>query len=513
MSTPRQRLTRKLIEETRTKGADIWLWDRDVVGFGAKISATGRRTYVLQYRFGGRSRRYTIGRHGSPWTVEIARDRARVLLGQVASGVDPQEEKAGARQEVTVAELGRLYIEEGLVTRKPASIASARSNLEHHIIPLLGTKKASLVTRADVERLLIAVAEGATATRFKGKKRRETVIVKGGKGAATAAVLTLSAAYSFGVRRGLAPDNPAWGVRKFPGKTLERFLTSAELTRLGEVIAAAEALGIQSPYALAALKVLILTGCRLQEILTLKRSYIDRENRLLRLPDSKTGAKVVHVGSPVLAIIDALPEVAGNPYVFVGRGGVGRLVYLQSTWERIRKAAGLTDVRLHDLRHSFASMGAARGDSLMVIGALLGHKTSKSTERYAHMADSPVKRAAERISGEIAELLGEANARRPAEPAGLGQGLASAPDEMSVLLGRVARTRWIDSREAAARTGLSVDTLANYRYLGLGPSYRNLHNRIVYPEPELEAWIGARARGEVTLPKLPVPRPGRRRAS
>jgi integrase len=495
MSAARTRLTRKLIEETCAVGRDTWLWDRDVAGFGVKITPAGRRTYVLQYRIAGRSRRYSIGRHGSPWTVETARERARLLLGKVAGGVDPQEEKQGARREITVAELGRLYITEGLVTRKPASIASARSNFEHHINPILGAKKASQVTRADVERLLIAVAEGATRTRFKGAKRRETIVVKGGKGAATAAVLTLSAAYSFAVRRSLTPDNPAWGVRKFPGKKLERFLAPAELARLGEVIAAAEALGIQSPYALAALKVLILTGCRLQEILTLKRAYIDRDHRLLRLPDSKTGAKVIHVGSRVLAIIEALPQVEGNPYVFVGRGGVGRLVYLQSTWERIRKAAGLEDVRLHDLRHSFASMGAASGDSLMVIGALLGHKTSKSTERYAHMADRPVRSAAERISFEIARLMGQAEEASP-EPAGAGAGLVEAPDEMSLLLGRVARTRWIDTREAAARTGLSVDTLANYRYLGMGPPYRNLHNRIVYPEPELTAWIGARAEGE-----------------
>ncbi|MCR5876281.1 integrase arm-type DNA-binding domain-containing protein [Phenylobacterium sp. J426] len=494
MAKARQALTHQMVDEAGPGHRDIWLWDPTVAGFGVKITPAGRRIYVLQYRFEGRSRRYTIGRHGSPWRLETARARARILLAEIASGSDPQEGPP-ERKALTVAALCDLYLLEGLATAKKTSIAPARSRIKNHIKPLLGTKPASGVSRADVERMMVAIAEGATRRRIAGPRRGETITVRGGQGTASASVAVLSAVYSFAVRRELAPSNPAYGVRKYRGRKMERYLSPEELRRLGEVLSAAEALGVQSPYALAAIRTILLTGCRVREVLTLQHAHVDRRQKLFRLPDSKTGPKVVHVGSEVLAVIDGLPRIEGNPYVFVGRSGVGPLVYLHSAWERVRQAAGLGDVRLHDLRHSFASMGAASGDSLLVIGALLGHRTAKSTERYAHLADGPVRGAAERISGEIARLLCAATAA-PDAAAPATSPMDSGPDEMSVLLGRVGRTRWLDTRGAASRTGLSVATLSNYRWQGVGPPYRNLHNRVVYPEPELMAWIEARTAGE-----------------
>jgi integrase len=156
----------------------------------------------------------------------------------------------------------------------------------------------------------------------------------------------------------------------------------------------------ENPIALAAIRLLVLTGCRKSEILTLQWDHVDFERSCLRLPDSKTGAKVVQLGAPALAVLAKFPRVEN--YVLPGAAAGKHLVGLPRVWERLRKRAKLTDVRLHDLRHSFASVGAASGDSLLVIGKLLGHRDPKTTSRYAHLADDPLKAAADRISTNIA---------------------------------------------------------------------------------------------------------------
>ncbi|MFC3070502.1 tyrosine-type recombinase/integrase [Phenylobacterium soli] len=491
MSNKRVKLTRKLVESVALGPQDAFLWDSEVVGFGVKVSRGGQRSYILQYRIGGRSRRFTIGTHGSPWTPETARDRAKILLGQVAGGVDPQDEKAEDRKALTVAELCDLYVTEGLATRKPLSVVAAKADIENHIKPLLGSKPANAVTPGDVDKLLTDIAAGRTAKRSKTARKRGLARVTGGKGAANSAITTLCAAFNFGVRRGVRPDNPALGVRKYPEKKLERFLSPAELARLGEALAAAEALGVESPYALAAIRLLILTGCRRNEILTLKRSYVDEHNSCLRLPDSKTGAKIVHIGDAALEVIQAVPEVVGNPYLLPGRKGEGHIVDLQSTWERIRAAAGLSDVRLHDLRHAFASLGAASGDSLLVIGSLLGHKSAKTTHRYAHLADHPLKDAANRISAEVARLMGTTSSG-PAKPARRAN-VVPAPPGTKGVLGEVIETKWLDTPAAAAFLGHTVGTLQTYRWMGTGPRFRKIGRRVVYALGDLEAWRSEQA--------------------
>jgi integrase len=492
MANGRVKLLKSVVDTFTPGDRDLFAWDSEVVGFGLKVTPSGKKTFILQYRFTGRPRRYTIGAYGSPWTVETARTEAKSLLGKVVDGVDPQEEKVGLRRDITVAELCDLYLTEGLATRKASSVASARSDVNNHIKPLFGAKKAALITAGDADRLLLDVAAGKTERKTKTVKKRGLSRVRGGKGAANAAVTTLCAALSFGIRRGVRVDNPARGVRKFPEKKLERFLSPAELARLGEVLAAAEALGVENPFALAAIRLLILSGCRKNEILTLQRHYVDDRNRCLRLPDSKTGAKIVHIGDAVLEVIASVSEVAGNSYLLPGRGGDGHLTDLQSCWERIRSAAGITDVRIHDLRHAFASLGAAGGESLLIIGALLGHRSAKTTHRYAHLADHPMKDAAERISAEVARLMGVERGDHASASRNRAQVVAPPPGTKGIL-GEVIDTKWLDTQAAAAYLGHTAGTLHTYRWMGTGPRCRKVGRRMVYALGDLDAWRSERA--------------------
>jgi integrase len=220
------------------------------------------------------------------------------------------------------------------------------------------------------------------------------------------------------VKRGIRPDNPARGVKKPPVRTLERFLSEEEIARLaGALDDEAQATG--SPNAATAIKLLLLAGCRRGEILGLKWQHVDFERRCLRLPDSKTGAKVVYLNAPALALLQELPRVEGNPHVIAGATKGGPLSGIDKVWFRVRKKAGLIDVRLHDLRHSFASVGAIGGLSLPVIGALLGHKHAATTARYAHLSADPVRAANEAVGARIAAAMakqeGQAAPKAPAD--------------------------------------------------------------------------------------------------
>lgn len=489
------RLTKRVVDATHKHPEhDVFAWDSELKGFGLRVKPTGVKTYLIQYRNADeRTRRLVLGKHGA-LTPEQARQIAMQKLAAAAKGEDPSADRHAARSALTIADLCDLYLSEGLATRKPSSIASARANIENHIKPLLGTKRANALTPGDVDKLLLDVAAGKSARRAKTAKKRGLSRVRGGKGAANSTITTLCAALSFGVRRGVRADNPALGVRKFPEKKLERFLSPAELARLGETLAAAQALGVESPFALAAIRLLVLTGCRKNEILTLKRSYIDAHNRCLRLPDSKTGAKIIHIGDAALDVIAAIPTVAGNDHLLPGRGEVSHITDLQSAWERIRSAAGLCDVRIHDLRHAFASLGAAGGDSLLIIGSLLGHKSAKTTHRYAHLADHPMKDAADRISAEVARLMGVERASESSASRRRAQ-VVQAPPGTRGVLGDVIDTQWLDTQAAATYLGHTVKTLYTYRWMGTGPRCRKVGRRMVYALGDLDAWRDGRASG------------------
>jgi integrase len=387
-------------------GAEVVLWDTQVKGFGVRVRGSGTKTYVVRYRLGtGRGapiRNYTIGPHGSPWTPDTARAEAVRILGLVETGADPAGKRVDDREALSVAALCDLYLAEGCATKKPSTLYTDRGRIERHIKPLLGRKKAKDVTRADVQRFMQDVAAGKTACDEKTGKRGRA-IVEGGKGTATRTVGLLGGIFTFAVERGICPANAVQGVKRYRDRKGERFLSARELASLGLGLAVMEQTETISPVMANAVRLLLLTGGRKMEVLSLKWSFVDFERGYLRLPDSKTGEKVVALGAPALKLLADIPRL--SEWVFPAATGSGHLIGLPRAWENLREWCGLDGVRLHDLRHSFASVGAVSGDSLPVIGALLGHADSKTTSRYAHLTADPVKAAADRIAGTIADAM------------------------------------------------------------------------------------------------------------
>jgi integrase len=375
--------------------AGVFIWER---GFGVKGNADGSASYLLSYRVGRRKRRYTIGTHGSPWTPDAARKEATRLLALVASGVDPMAMKSAVRAAPTVRELVERFLREHVDAKRKLTTAKRyRGILEKLVIPVLGNRAVTDVTRADIAAL--------------HHRLRETPVT------ANRMVLVVSKMMNLAERWGLRPDgtNPARHVERYREQARERYLDADELRRLGAALAMAETTPVLvpgeaeprmlSPFALAAIKLLILTGARRGEILALKWQHVHVEQGVLFLPESKTGRKPVFLNAPARAVLEAVPRVEGNPYVIVGGRKARGLVNITETWYAVRALGGLKDVRLHDLRHSLASVGAGAGLSLPVIGGLLGHTQAQTTKRYAHLAAEPLRAAAELVGEKISAAM------------------------------------------------------------------------------------------------------------
>jgi integrase len=308
------------------------------------------------------------------------------VLADVVDGHDPSHERQVHRRSPTVSEVSTRFLEEHAAHRCKASTQREyRRSVDLFIAPRIGQLKIVDVTRKDIAELHYQMRETPyQANRTLG---------------------VLSKLFNMAEVWGLRPDgsNPCRHVRKYTEVKRQRFLSHEEFARLGQALREVEREDSETASAIAAIRLLLLTGCRLGEIMTLKWEHVHNDE--LRLPDSKTGAKVVHIGGAARAVLERLDRSPGNPYVIAGKKSGANLTDLQPPWQRIRQRAGLENVRLHDLRHSFASGAVALGESLPMIGKLLGHTQVQTTARYAHLASDPVKAAAQRISDEIARAV------------------------------------------------------------------------------------------------------------
>ena len=433
MATERIKLTKRVVDQASSKQTRYCLWDGELKGFGLQVEPSGTKTYFVRYRPKGAGRdgprRFVkVGRHGD-LTPDQARDQAKIILGQVATGRDPAVEHKNARLEnarrrdrLTFAELGDLFLRDHVrLKRKPRTLVDYEGLLRRHLTPALGTKPAEEITRGDVASLHDRLADIPYR--------------------ANRALAVIGSLYTFAAKRGLVAEgyNPARGIEKFREEARERYLTGDELQRLGAALTEAETIGIPwvvdpsaprakhlakdwrdrrevlDPHAIAAIRLLLFTGARLREILHLIWRDVDLERGLLFLSDSKTGRKTIVLNNSAAAVLDQLAAMRrtlsgsasnGASFVIAGAAEGQPRSDLKRPWDAIRRRAGLDDVRLHDLRHTFASVGAGASLGLPIVGRLLGHSQPQTTARYAHLDSDPLRRATNIIGDLVEAALG-----------------------------------------------------------------------------------------------------------
>jgi integrase len=385
----RTRLTKLVVEKAEVKSQRYTIWDAELRGFGVKVQPSGTKSYFAYYRTqSGQQRKPAIGSHGKV-TTEEARQIAKKWIAASVSGVDISENRKEARAAPLIRDLAQKYLNDyAACFKKPSSFNTDKSNLNNHVLPLIGTKKVSDVTRADIEDIKIAIKDGRTAARRKAKFRGRSVTT-GGPGVANRTISLLSKMLGCAVDWGMRSDNPALRIKKYPEHRKDRFLDTGEIHRLFRALEQSEIKGKESPHAIACLRLLLFTGLRLGEVRDVHWIDVDLARGILKLRDSKTGARTVPLNEQAILVLKKHRSTMVDQFVIQSATGNGR-PSLGKPWQRIRKLANIDDsANIHCLRHTFASWAVMGGLSLAQTGALLGHKSTQTTLRYAdHLTEA-----------------------------------------------------------------------------------------------------------------------------
>ncbi len=411
---PSLKINKRAVDALAPATQPFIAYDSDLAGFGIRVMPSGAKSYVVEYRphGGGRSvhkRRVTVGKVGA-LTPEQARKAAADMLARVRLGGDPAEEIATKRCAVTVAGICEAFEAEHLATKVKPRTAEAHALALTRLKAAHGNAKAEALTKHQVAALHVRMRDAPYA--------------------ANRALAVWGKLFTWGAARGLVPNgfNPARGIERYREQGRERFLSGEELARLGEALRRGETVGLEwaaeettprakhaskqisrrlklDPFAVAAIRLLIFTGARLREILHARWAQVDLERGILFLVESKTGRKPIYLSAAAQAVLAVVPHIEGNPYIIAGAKDGSPRADLKKPWEAVRRAAGVEGLRLHDLRHSFASVGAGASLGLPIIGRLLGHTQPATTQRYAHLDADPLRRAAETIGLSLAAAM------------------------------------------------------------------------------------------------------------
>lgn len=375
------KITKRAIDGLKLPDTDTFIWDDEIKGFGLRMSPRGKMTFIVQYRNDGRTQRIRIG-HVGKITVHKARKDAQILLGDIAEGKSPAKKARHLRQSPTLADVSKRFIEEHVKLKlKPSTQSDYQHNIRKYILPNLGTRKVAEITYKNIHALHLKMKDIPTQ--------------------ANRTVSLLSKIFSMCERWELreGASNPCTQIERYKEKRRVRYLDKSELLILWETLESDQISHSISGYAISAFKLLILTGCRLCEIRTLKWSYIRGTH--VEFPDTKTGYKRVPLNVDAMHVLQCLPRLPDNEYVICGDVAGQPVINLQKSWRRIRKVAGLDDVRIHDLRHTFASHAVMDGTPLAIVSKLLGHSQISTTMRYAHLADTELLEASNAISSAL----------------------------------------------------------------------------------------------------------------
>lgn len=407
------KLTKRVVDTAIAESKDYVLWDDELPGFGLRIFPTGKRSYLIQYRADGRSRRYTIGLHGV-WTPETARREAKAQLGRVAQGGDPAEERAELNKAMSMKELCEHYMDDlrnGLILgkggrpKKQSTVDIDLGRIERHVIPLLGARRVKDLTKAILTKVMRDIMAGKTRAFIKTNKLRGRANVRGGPGTAARTLGLIGGILTYAVDLGVIEHNPAHGIKRPKDNVRSRRLNDGEYRILGRMLKAASENERYGP-TVDIIRQIAMTGCRRGEIINLKWCDVDIDGSCLRLSDSKEGRSVRPIGLPVVEFLESRASEDNGTYVFAGpRGEDTAFGGLPNQWNEIFLGSPLEGVTPHVLRHSFASIGNDLGFTEVTIAALMGHAKGSVTSKYIHVLDATLIVAADTLAGYIAALL------------------------------------------------------------------------------------------------------------